>query len=273
MDEPYPTTEGADPEAGFFATHGFRRDGKPVPDTDNPATRHEPPELSTEAMPQAADEIKYQGVSPTAASRGGAVMAFTQTAHSLDPAKPGASLMSVTNERVKRAIVPISAAMTRREYVPAYTWNGGVYGDDQVLAKSNVLVDDRGVGDYTPRNQDDKAIATGNTIAVDVTAPRGYIGPKDPYSKPAPLAPVITSLAPNTVAAGSPSPLAVVVTGTGFTQWTFLLTGNVQTPYAKYVSPTKMTLLLDPQRSVVGTIEVKAVDHSVVSSPATFTFT
>jgi hypothetical protein len=110
-------------------------------------------------------------------------------------------------------------------------------------------------------------------LATDITAPRGYIAPRDSYAKAAPAAPVISSLAPNTAVAGSPSPLAVVVTGTGFTPFTTLLTGGVQTPYATYVSATKMTLLMDPQRSTVGVVAVIARDHSVNSAPVNFTYT
>jgi len=180
---------------------------------------------------------------------------------------------------------PISAAMTRRAYVPVFTYNGGVYGDDQILAKTNVLVDDRGIGDYTPRNQDDKAKLPGTsppnviagepdfTIVTDITAPRGYIGPRDSYAKTSPAAPTISSLSPNTAVAGGPSPLMVTVTGTGFTQWTALIVGNIQTPYIQYASPTKIVLGMDPARSVAGVVTVVAWDHSVSSSAANFTYT
>ena len=180
---------------------------------------------------------------------------------------------------------PISAAAVARLYQPVYTWNGGVYGDDQILAKTNVLVDDQGRGDYTPRNQDDKAKLPGTappnliagepdfTIVTDITVPRGYIGPKDPYSKPAPAAPTISSLAPNTIAAGTPSPLSVVVTGTNFTPYTVLIVGNIQTPYVQYFSPTKLVLLMDPARSTPGVVTVVAWDHSVSSTANNFTYT
>ena len=161
-------------------------------------------------------------------------------------------------------------------YVPVYTWNGGVYGDDQILAKSNVLVDDRGIGDYTPRNQDDKAIALGIPIVTDVTSPRGTVSPREPYphaGSPAEPAPTISSLTPNTAVAGDPSPLSVVVTGTNFTPYTVLIVGNIQTPYVQYASPTKMVLLMDPARSTPGIITVQAWDHSVGSAPVNFTYT
>jgi hypothetical protein len=194
-------------------------------------------------------------------------------------------LMEITPRNWHRFPSAIPAANVARAYQPVYTWNGGVYGDDQILAKTNVLVDDQGRGDYTPRNQDDKAKLPGAsppnliagepdfTIVTDITAPRGYIGPSDPYSKTLPAAPVISSLAPNTAVAGAPSPLSVVVTGTGFTQWTVLIVGNIQTPYVQYVSPTKLVLLMDPARSTPGVITVVAWDHSVSSAASNFTYT
>jgi hypothetical protein len=180
---------------------------------------------------------------------------------------------------------PITSTMLAKSYAPVYTWNGGVYGDDQILAKTNVLVDDRGIGDYTPRNQDDKAKLPGAsppnaiagepdfTIVTDITTPRGYIGPKDSYAKAVPAAPTITSLAPNTAVAGAPGPLSVVVTGTNYTQWTKLIVGGAEAQNVTYASPTKMVLLMHPEVSVPGIITVIAWDHSVSSAPSNFTYT
>lgn len=180
---------------------------------------------------------------------------------------------------------PITAAMVKPAYVPVFTYNGGVYGDDVYLSKTNVLVDDRGIGDYTPRNQDDKAKLPGPVppnavagepdfvLATDVTAPRGWIGPRDPYSKAMPAAPTITSLTPNTAVAGSPGPLSVVVTGTNFTQWTKLQIGGAEALDVQYASPTKMVVLMHPEVSVPGVITVVAWDHSVSSAASNFTYT
>jgi len=190
---------------------------------------------------------------------------------------------------------PIPAAWVKPAYVPVFTWNGGVYGDDVYLSKSNVLVDDRGIGDYPARNQDDKAklpgapysvvpsesVSSGQaltsivdyTMAADVTAPRGWIGPRDPYSKAMPAAPTISSLAPATAVAGSPGPLSVVVTGTNFTPWTKLQVGGAEAQGVQYASATKMVLLMHPEVSVPGTITVIAWDHSVSSAAANFTYT
>ena len=66
------------------------------------------------------------------------------------------------------------------------------------------------------------------TQSTDITAPRGYIGPADPYSKPAPAAPTITSLTPNTGVSGAGKPpIWTTIAGTGFTQWTTVETGGV----------------------------------------------
>jgi IPT/TIG domain len=189
---------------------------------------------------------------------------------------------------------PRTASMVK-PYAPVYTYDGGIYGDDVYLAKTTVVVDERGIGDYEPRNQDDKAkfpgppnsivpsesisggqartVIADYSLAVDVTAPRGWIGPRDPYSKPKPAAPTISSLAPNTAVAGSPGPLTVIVTGTGFTQWTKLIVGGAEAQEIQYASPTKMVLSMHPEVSVPGVITVYAWDHSEASAPSNFTYT
>ena len=215
-------------------------------------------------------------------------MAYGQTAHSLDPVKPGASLVSVDNTRKTFPIVPISKADTDPVYIPNITFSGGLYGDDVALATANSTVP------IVPNTQVAKAafpgvpnsvvpsesVASGQaltqindfTFAKDITAPRGYIGPQDPYSKPAPAAPTLTAIAPNTAAGGSPD-LVVVLTGSGFTQWTQVLNGGVQNMTARYVSPTKMTMMMEVSSSVAGLVNVVAVDHGVATPPVVFTFT
>ena len=190
--------------------------------------------------------------------------------------------------------LPISAAMTKRAYVPVFTYNGGLFGDDVAISETNVLVDDRAIGDYGPRTQLEKSTWPGTpnsvvpvesvtsgqaltsiadyTLATDITAPRGYIGPRDPYSKAVPAAPTITSLVPNTAVAGTPD-LVVTINGTGFTQWTQILNGGVQNVTAYYVSATKMAMAFEVSSSVAGTVAVIAVDHGVASAASNFTFT
>lgn len=170
---------------------------------------------------------------------------------------------------------PPPIAASNPAYVRSLAYSGGVYGDDVDTANATLKYEPAlgEASSYTPQDQADKAAQLGTTLAVDITQPRGYIGPRDPYGTPVPPAPTITSLAPNTAVAGSPSPLAVVVTGTGFTQWTTLETGGVPSPYAKYVSPTKMTILMDPARSTPGIVVVKVIDHGVKSVGTNFTYT
>jgi hypothetical protein len=168
--------------------------------------------------------------------------------------------------------VGVPAGGSPPAYVRTNTWNGGWYGDDVTQSETNVLVDDQGRGDYGPRTQLEKATALGASFVQDVGAPRGFIGPKDPYSKAQPAAPVITSLTPNTAVAGGVD-LAVQINGTGFTQWTQIYNGGIQNVTARYVSPTKMVMAFEVSSSVAGTVAVAAVDHSVVSATVNFTFT
>ena len=162
-------------------------------------------------------------------------------------------------------------------YVRTNTWVGGAYGDDVDQSTANALVDDLGRGDYAPRTQAAKATALGTTIAKDVTSPRGWVDPGEPYG-PAPVSPAddptISSLAPATaVAAAGAQPVWVTITGTKFTQYSTVETGNVYTPYHHYISPTKMAVLMDPGRSQPGIVVVKVIDHGVKSAGANFTFT
>lgn len=155
-------------------------------------------------------------------------------------------------------------------YVPAYTYNGGVYGDDIDTATANVLVDDRGVGAYTPRNQAQKAalMVPAGSLAKDVGRPRGSIAPSQAYpiaSDPAPAAPVVTSLSPATGAAAT-LPLTVTITGTGFTPYSTVFTGGSTTPDSsgKYISPTQMRVAI--WAAAPGTVSVAVEDHDVLSN-------
>ena len=202
---------------------------------------------------------------------------MAQTAHSLDPVKPGASLMSIDPQvNWHRYPLPITAAMTTPAYVPVISYSGGAYGDDIDTATATFAYN-AAMGEastYGPKTQAEKAAAMGTTLAVDVTSPRGYIEPQESYGAP-PVSPAddptITSLAPNTAVAGV-TPTWVKITGTKFTQWSQVETGNVITPYSKYISPTRIDVLMDP-RSSAGTVVVKVIDHGVKSAGSNFTFT
>jgi hypothetical protein len=173
---------------------------------------------------------------------------------------------------------PLTPAMVLPAYVPVFTWNGGIFGDESV-SESNVVIDDRGVGDYGPRNLTERktthpAADADYVSAIDITSPRGWIDPNEAYVGP-PVSPTddptISSLAPNTAVSGV-TPTWVKITGTKFTAWSTVETGGVITPYSKYISPTRIDVLMDP-RSSAGTVVVKVVDHGVKSAGSNFTFT
>jgi hypothetical protein len=151
-------------------------------------------------------------------------------------------------------------------YVPVVSFAGGAVGDDVDTA------DAASTDTYSPRNQAQKATLLGTTLAVDIGRARGYLEPDDPYSTPVPAAPVITSLAPNTAVAGTDPNLVVTITGTGFTPWSTVLSGNFPIP-VRYISPTKLEILQKPKASVAGTVQVVVIDHGVKSAPSNFVFT
>lgn len=175
------------------------------------------------------------------------------------------------------AVMPAVAPI----YVPVIAYNGGVVGDDVDVATSNATVA------YSPRNQLEKANMPGAvppnavagepdfSLALDVARPRGAISALQPYpvaATPAPLAPTITSLAPNTAVAVTGPELVVTITGTNFTQWSTVRSGGYPIP-VKYVSPTQLTIYQNPRVAVAGAVQVIVQDHDVDSAPSNFTFT
>jgi hypothetical protein len=210
--------------------------------------------------------------------------------HSLQPTSPG-NLVDITPVNWHRYPAPITAAMLAEAYIEPVIFTGGLQGDDVALATANSTTP------ILPATQTAKAAFPGApnsvvpsesttsgqvitaiadyTFATDITAPRGFIGPKDAYpvvGYTPPAAPVITSLAPNTAVAGGPD-IVVTINGTGFTQWTKVLNGGVQNMTASYISPTKMAMMFEVSSSVAGVVAVIAVDHSVASAASNFTFT
>jgi hypothetical protein len=189
-----------------------------------------------------------------------------------DPVQATAVVSEITPVNWHKFPGGVTAASVRPIDVPTVTFNGGAYGDES-QSTSNATVN------YSPRTTQAKAAAASpaQTFSRDVTEPRGWISPSEPYN-PAPVSPTddptITSLAPNTaVAGGIVQPLWVTITGTKFTQWSTVETGGVYTPYHKFISATKMALLMDPGRSVPGIVVVKVIDHGVKSNGSNFTFT
>jgi hypothetical protein len=190
-------------------------------------------------------------------------------------AKPTTNRIADITPKNWRRFPPV-AGSTVKVYVPVFTYNGGLIGDDVDVAESNVLIDDRGVGDYGPRTQVEKAAAMvpPGSLAVDVTRARGWIAPNQPYQGNAavPVAPVISSLSPNTAAAGVGQALVVDITGTGFTPWSSVLSGNYPVP-SVYISPTLIRIAQFPKNSVAGTVQVVVIDHDMNSAPSNFVFT
>lgn len=167
---------------------------------------------------------------------------------------------------------PITAAMVRPAYVPVFTWAGGASGDDVGQSTANVVVDDRGVGDYAPRTQLQKAQALSLTMVEDIGRARGWIAPNQPYgAKPA--APTVTTLTPATAVVGGVD-IVLEVNGTGFTPWSYII-WNGSAERTTYVSPTKLTTVVKPSTaSGPVTVPVTVYDHGVFASPGqTFSFT
>lgn len=193
-----------------------------------------------------------------------------------DAADAKRAVLEVTPVNWHRFPGGVAAGGPQPQYVRTNTWDGGQRGDDVTVSETNVLVDDRGIGDYNPRNQGAKAAALGLSFVQDLGSPRGWIDPSEPYG-PAPVSPTddptITSLAPNTGVSGAgKAPTWVTITGTKFTQWSQVLTGGVTTPYFRFVSATRIDMLQDP-RSTPGTVTVQVRDHGVLSNSVNFTFT
>lgn len=179
-------------------------------------------------------------------------------------------------------LAPANANAGYPRYSVAGHWSGATYGDDVDQATANVaLARQDGSGneaDYTPRTQAAKATATGNSLAVDVARPRGWIAPNQPYQGNAtsPAAPVVSSISPNTAVAGSANPVLVTITGTGFSPWSLVKTGGVAQPVpgVTYVSATTLTFTIYPAIAVAGPTSVAVEDHDKLSNTnINFTFT
>lgn len=160
---------------------------------------------------------------------------------------------------------PITAAMVTPAYVRAITYKGGQKGDDVFQASAN------STESYAPRTQAQKAGQLGVAMANDITTPRGWIDPLEPYGA-APAAPVLTSIAPTTGVHGAAA-MEVTLTGSGFTPASAVYTGGVITPFYQYVSPTQMKVTIDLPKSVAGIIDVRVVDHGLQSAARPYTIT
>ena len=140
------------------------------------------------------------------------------------------------------------------EYVRVLAYSGGVQGDDVDTATATLKYEPAlgEASSYTPRTQTEKACGDGPCgIAGRGHHPAARLGRarRSLFGKAGRGRQSDHHLAGTEHRRGRvPSPLAVVVTGTNFTPWSTLETGDVASPYASYESPTKMTILMDPKR-------------------------
>jgi len=189
-----------------------------------------------------------------------------------DPVLAVAVVSEITPVNWHRFPAGVPAGGSKPIHQPVITYTGGAYGDESQSTANTTFP-------YAPTTTQAKAAAAApaQTFARDITEPKGWISPSEPYNA-APVSPTddptITSLAPNTaVTAVGAQPVWVTITGTKFTQWSTVETGGVYTPYHKYISATKMAVLMDPGRSVPGIVVVKVIDHGVKSNGSNFNFT
>jgi IPT/TIG domain-containing protein len=207
-------------------------------------------------------------------------LALQSVVRSQDAALPGASLMKVSEITPKNwHKFPPAIQPSEPSYNPDFTVAGGAPNTAPYTPVEHgtaaVIVDERGVGDYTPRTQSDKAVLLGLAFADPINTPFGSIEPRDPYPTAgyvAPVAPTITALTPDTAVVGEPA-LMVKVTGTGFTQYSVIEVGGTNYAHTTYVSPTELRFPVDTKNSVAGIIDVKVLDHNLKSDAASFTFT
>jgi hypothetical protein len=171
-------------------------------------------------------------------------------------------------------------------YTPAWVRGqqlfGGAFGDDLTTSTATLVTDQVPANgpvtavDYAPRTQVAKAALVGMPIATDVGRARGSIAPNQPYPSAgdAPLtAPTITSLSPNTAVTGANKPtVAVTITGTGFTPWSSVTSGNFPIP-CRFLTATTLEIIQKPSASVPGVVSVVVTDHGVASAGSNFTFT
>jgi hypothetical protein len=189
-------------------------------------------------------------------------------------------VQTLPNPITAAMLAPANANAGYPRYNTPGDWSGVAYGDDVDVATANVaLATASGAAaypDYTPRHQAAKAalMVPAGSLVVDVARPRGWIAPTQPYQGNAtpPAAPAITSLAPNTAVSGTGAAIVVDITGTGFTPWSTVLSGNYPIP-STYISPTLIRIGQYPRNSVPGTVQVVVIDHDVNSAPSNFTFT
>ena len=171
-----------------------------------------------------------------------------------------------------------------RAGLPSYAdmsgWAGGADGDDvNVASATQSIIDASGRSasfPYVPVNQGHKAeiMVPPTPLAVDVTTPRGWIGPLDPYG-PAPT-PTITAIDPTSSPVGPGDSFVLTVTGTNFLPGSIILFGN--NPLGErttFVSETELTTIIrrDLFPNPDPAVKVRVSTGGVVSNEVDFAFT
>jgi hypothetical protein len=153
-------------------------------------------------------------------------------------------------------------------YVPVVAFNGGLTGDEVSVAAAN------STDTYKPVNQAHKAALLGVPLAVDITTPRGWIDPAEPYNA-APV-PVLSSIAPTTSAKGPGAAFTLTCTGSGFLPSSVILFGNNPAgERTTYVSPTSLTTIIqrDLFLNADPAVQVFVQTADKLSAVKTFAFT
>jgi hypothetical protein len=151
-------------------------------------------------------------------------------------------------------------------------WSGGLTGDDVTVATAaQSLASSASAAlatPYSPLNQAQKAaiMVPPDTLAVDVTKPRGWIGPQDPYA--APPASTLTAILPTGAVHGTAA-IPVVCTGTGFTPFSIVQVDGVSVPTV-YTSATSLTATVTP-KATAGTQAVTVLTNGISTAAQTFT--
>lgn len=145
---------------------------------------------------------------------------------------------------------PANPNFGKPRYDSMTDWAGGTEGDDVSGATASQSVASAApttVEPYVPVNQAHKGeiMVPPTALAVDVTTPRGWIGPLDPYG-PAPV-PVLTAIDPTEHEVGPGDPFVLTVTGSDFLPGSIIVFGN--NPLGErttFVSSTELTTIIQP---------------------------
>lgn len=168
------------------------------------------------------------------------------------------------------ALANANAAMPR--YIGGGAdWSGGLTGDDVTVATATQSLASSASAalatPYSPLNQAQRAAikVPPVSLAVDVTKPRGWVGPQDPYA--APPASTLTAILPTTAVHGTAA-IPVTCTGTGFTAFSIVQVDGVSVP-TTYVSPTSLTATITP-KATAGNQSVTVLTNGVSTAPQIF---